>query len=235
MKVSIVIPVYNEAESIPALFEELFAACHSLNPFEVICIDDGSTDNTFELLKEEQARHPEIQIIKFSTNFGKSDGLAAAFKVCRGDIVVTMDADLQNPPDEIPKLIAALDDCDAVIGWRSDREDTIFKRFASRFANGFRGWLLDDDAHDTACALKAFRREAIAEITMYKGMHRFLPALLKMQGSTVKEIKVKDRQRRYGETKYGTFKRGIPGFFDLLAVRWMKKRKLSHEIESTIE
>ncbi|MCZ6642958.1 MAG: glycosyltransferase family 2 protein [Gammaproteobacteria bacterium] len=232
MTVSIIVPIFNEAESLAELFDELCSACLDIQPFEVVCIDDGSTDETLDVLMHEMTKHPEIRVIKFKNNVGKSDALDAGFKAAKGEIIVTIDADLQNPPAEIPRLVKALEDCDCVIGWRADRRDTIFKRFASTVANGIRGGLLKDNSHDSACALKAFKRQYLMEVVMYKGMHRFLPALLITQGALVREIRVQDRNRRYGSSKYGTFARGIPGLFDLLAVRWMQKRRLTYEIES---
>ena len=226
MKISIVIPVYNEQESIAPLFQRLKPACQACRPFEIICIDDGSTDGSLEALKREQASCPELKIIHFPSNGGKSAALAAGFKKAQGDIVVTLDADLQNPPEFIPTLIEKIADADAVIGWRVDRQDSPARKLASRFANAVRNFFLRDGAHDSACALNAFRRSFLQNFFVFKGMHRFFPALMRMQNARVVEVKVPHESRRFGRSKYRTFYRGISTFGDLLALIWFKKTKL---------
>jgi len=233
-KLSVIVPVFNEAEAIPELFERLVRSCSEYAPFEIVAIDDGSTDGSYESLADQRKLYPdaEIMIIRFRSNSGKSDALDAGFRAAKGNLIATIDADLQNPPEEISKLISALGSHALSAGKRIKREDTVFKRFASRFANFVRRKLLMDDASDTACGLKVFRKEALRELPMFKGMHRFFPALLRMKGFSVIEVEVQDAFRRYGNSKYGTFSRGIPGFFDMLAVYWMRKRKLTYEIKS---
>lgn len=234
MKTSIVIPIYNERESIPSLIQRLKPACHTLAPFEIICIDDGSTDGSLEVLLHEKQSCPEMKIIKFEANSGKSAALTAGFKEAKGEIVVILDADLQNPPEFIPALVEKIAQADAVFGWRFDRKDSIAKKWASRFANRFRSFFLKDHSHDSACALNAFRREFLHDLPMFKGMHRFFPALMRMKNARVVEVKVPHEKRLYGISKYGTFYRGIPAFFDLLAVLWMYKRKITYRIEKIL-
>jgi len=234
MNISIIIPVYNEKESLPLLFQRLKPVCRHYVPFEIICIDDGSTDGSFEILVHEKETCPELKIIKFQTNSGKSAALAAGFREAQGDIVVTLDADLQNPPQFIPTLIEEIANADAVIGWRFDRQDSVLRRFASRFANGFRNFFLHDHSHDSACALNAFRRSFLKDIPLFKGMHRFFPALMQMQGARVVEVKVPHEPRIYGKSKYGTFSRGIWAFWDLLAVIWLRKRRLTYRVEKIV-
>lgn len=232
MKLSVVVPIYNEVESIPDLVQELQASCKELAPFEVICVDDGSTDGSVGALKEGKAAFPELKIVQLEKHVGKSDALAAAFEIVKGENIVTIDGDLQNVPAEIPKLVEALDTYDVALGWRSGRKSSLLKRFASRFANAFRARLLYDRAHDSGCGFKAFRKSALENLTLYKGMHRFFPALCRMNGCSITEVRITDRERRFGDSKYGTLTRGIPGFFDLLAVAWMRRRKLSYSIKS---
>lgn len=236
MKLSIVLPIYNEEESIPLLMEHLKVVCKNYAPFEIICVDDGSTDNTLDVLVKEKESFPEIKIIKFEKNCGQSDSLAAGFRQARGELVATMDADLQDPPEELSKMIEALDEeIDVVIGWRYLRADSSSKKFASTFANRFRNMFLRDYAHDTGCPLKVFRRKTLEHLPMFRGSHRFLPALIQQQGFTVKEIKVAHQSRAHGQTKYKTFGRAFPTFFDLWGVLWMKKRRLKFKIEKIIE
>ena len=233
-KLSVIVPIFNEKKSIPELFDRLVRTCVKFAPFEIIIIDDGSTDGSNESLLEQKKRYPEtdIRIIRFRSNFGKSDALDAGFKSARGNIIATIDADLQNPPEEISKLISAIGPHALCAGKRIKREETVSKRFASRVANAIRRKLLRDNALDTACGLKVFRKEALNDLPMFKGMHRFFPALLRLRGLSVIEVDVKDDSRKYGQSKYHTFSRGIPSFFDMLAVYWMRKRKLTYEIES---
>lgn len=234
MNLSVIIPIYNEAESIAPLMERLIPVVEQYGPFEVLCIDDGSDDGTFEELLKAKQQYPQVRIIKLKVNSGKSDALDAGFHQAQGDIVVTLDADLQDPPEDIRLLMENLNGTDAVIGWRHDRKDTVVKNFASKFANGFRNFFLHDDAHDTCCSLKALRKKTIGTLIMYKGMHRFVPALLKMHGFSIKEVKVSHHKRERGKSKYGTFARTFPAFFDLVGVIWMKKRKLTYEVEKVI-
>jgi len=238
MKYSVVIPLYNEQESAGPLLERVSAVFASPQDFEIICIDDGSTDGTFDVLEhhkhELSSRGTRLSIIKFEKNCGQSAAFDAGFKHARADVIITMDGDLQNPPEEIPRLLEALKSHDVAIGWRHRRNDSFAKKIAGRTANYIRNAFLKDDAHDTGCSLKAFKREVITKIHLYNGMHRFFPALVKMEGFSVAEVKVSHERRKWGSSKYGTFRRAIPAFFDLLAVIWMRKRHLNYKIEKIV-
>lgn len=203
-------------------------------PYEILVVDDGSRDRTFELLKKMSQNLPELHAVKFKMNRGQTAAMEAGFKNAKGDIVITIDADLQNDPADIPKLIEAMKEWDCVCGVRVKRQDSFFRLLQSRIANGIRNKLSGESIRDTGCTLKAYRREALLKLKLFEGMHRFLPTLLKMAGYRVTEVAVGHRQRLYGKTKYGMGNRAIKAFKDLLAVRWMKKRWIQYEIEEKI-
>ncbi len=228
---SVVIPAYNEAANVEECYRELVAVLESLDrPFEVIVVDDGSTDGTFGVLARLADADPRLHALRLRRNAGQTAALAAGFRAARGDVVVTMDADLQNDPRDIPALLAALDGADAVCGWRVDRRDPWSKRAASRIANAVRRRVTGDGVHDTGCMLKAFRREALAPLPLFRNMHRFFPALLRLDGARVVEVPVRHRPRRAGVSKYGTWGRLWVGLADLWAVRWMARRRLAYEV-----
>ena len=234
MKLSVVLAIYNEAQSIPELMHRLKPVCRRYEPFEIICVDDASKDQTVEALLGQKQKCPQIKIIKFATNCGKSDCLAAGIREAKGEIIATLDADLQDPPEEIPKLMEALDGVDAVIGWRHKRADNPGKQLASRFANWFRNLFIKDGIHDTGCPLQVYRREAIAKVDFFRGGHRFIPALLKMNGFNYREIKVANEYRRYGKSKSKTFLRAFPALYDLIGVVWIRRRALKYKIDKII-
>ncbi len=230
---SVVIPAYNEAPNVEACYRELVEVLGPLGqPFEVIFVDDGSSDDTFDVLARLAGADPRLRVLRFRRNAGQTAALAAGFGAARGDIVVTLDADLQNDPRDIPTLLAALPGCDAVWGWRVDRQDSWTKRVASWVANGVRRRFTRDGIHDTGCPLKVFRREALARLRLrlYRGMHRFLAALLLMEGGRVVEVPVRHRPRHAGQSKYGNWSRLWAGLADLWAVRWMARRRLDYEV-----
>ncbi|MFH1778878.1 MAG: glycosyltransferase family 2 protein [Candidatus Omnitrophota bacterium] len=230
--ISIIIPVYNEEENLALLAEGLFETLNNLGQnFEVIFIDDGSTDKGLATLQNLQKTHPQIRIIKFDRNHGQTAAFDCGFKAAKGDIIITMDADLQNDPNDIPKLIEVLKDCDMVYGWRRKRRDPFLKLAASKVANYIRNKLTGEDIKDVGCSLKAYKRKCLNNLKLYNGMHRFLPTLVKLEGFEVKEIEVSHRPRKYGRSKYNIRKRLIWPFLDLLAVRWMKKRQLRYKWE----
>jgi dolichol-phosphate mannosyltransferase len=229
---SVVIPAYNERTNVEACYRELVDVLERHGQsFEVLFVDDGSTDGTDATLRELAAKDPRVRVLRFRQNAGQTAALHAGFQSARGAVVVTMDADLQNDPHDIPKLLAALPGRDAVCGWRVDRRDPWTKRIASRVANRVRDRFTRDGVHDTGCTLKAFRREAVQRLHLYRGMHRFLPALLQMEGLRVTEVPVSHRPRRSGVSKYGNWGRLWAGLADLFAVRWMARRRLEYEIE----
>lgn len=227
---SIVIPIYNEEDNIGPLVARIREVMVGWDgTVEILFVDDGSSDRTLELLKEGQAADPRIRIIHFHRNMGQTAAMAAGFRLARGEVIATLDADLQNDPLEIPRLAAMLTDWDAVCGVRTRRKDTLWKRISSRIGNGFRNWLTGDNIIDTGCTLKAYRRECLDGLELYKGMHRFLPTLIKMRGYRVTQVPVSHHPRLAGVTKYGTWGRLVKGFEDVLAVRWMKKNYIGFE------
>jgi len=233
--ISIVIPVYNEEANLKPLSAELREVLDGLGrPYEIIFVDDGSVDHSFAILKEAASHDPQIRVIRFTKNTGQTAAFDAGFRAARGDIVVTMDADLQNDPHDIPRLLEKIEEFDVVCGWRYKRRDPWIKIVSSKIANFVRNILSQEEIVDTGCSLKAFRKECLQNIKLFNGMHRFLPTLTKMEGFTVTQVKVNHRPRRFGTTKYNIRNRMVRAFADLLAVRWMKKRHLDYEIEETI-
>lgn len=227
---SIVIPVYNEEPNIGPLVERITEAMSAWQgTVEILFVDDGSTDRSMELLKEAQTNDPRIRIAHFQKNLGQTAAMAAGFQLAHGDVVATIDADLQNDPREIPRLARMLKQWDVVCGIRTQRRDTLWKRISSRIANGFRNWVTGDNIIDTGCTLKAYRRECLEGLELYKGMHRFLPTLIKMRGYRVTQVPVSHHPRLAGETKYGTWGRLLKGLDDVWAVRWMKKNRIDYK------
>jgi glycosyltransferase involved in cell wall biosynthesis len=226
---SLVIPAFNEQENIALLLQRVEAAMAlTEKPFEVLVIDDGSNDDTPRLLSEAMATRPWLRVIRMGRNSGQSAAFDAGFKAARGELIVTMDADLQNDPEEIPRLLPMLDGYDMVNGWRQKRHDSRFRLIQTRVANGVRNWLSQETIHDSACSLKVYRRHCLEGIQLYTGMHRFMPTLVKMRGYTVREVPVKHSPRYAGTGKYGMWNRAFRALIDLLAVRWMKKRYLRY-------
>lgn len=233
--ISIVIPVYNEQDSIRPLIAELGEVLNGLDKsYEIIFVDDGSRDRSFELLKEAASQDPQIRVIRFRKNTGQTAAFDAGFRAAQGDIIVTMDADLQNDPHDIPHLLEKIGAFDVVCGWRHKRNDPWIKIISSKIANFVRNKLSKEEIVDTGCSLKAFRKECLQNMKLFNGMHRFLPTLAKMEGFTVTQVKVNHRPRRFGTTKYNIKNRMVRAFADLLAVRWMQKRHLKYEIEEII-
>ncbi len=235
--VSLVIPVFNEIDCLPRLFEEIGEAMGSAQvEYEVVAVDDGSSDGSGEWLADRARSDHRVRVLRFSRNAGQTAAFAAGFQAARGEIVVTLDADGQNPPAEIPKLLAAMrDGVDLVAGYRSNRRDSAWRRFQSRFANRVRNALSGESIRDTGCSLKAFRRAHLARIPYFNGMHRFLPTLCRMAGANVVlEVPVLHRPRQGGTSKYGMWNRAWRAFIDLLAVRWMQSRWLRYEVRETI-
>jgi dolichol-phosphate mannosyltransferase len=227
---SIVIPVFNEQDSVVPLVARITQAMSGWDGMvEILFVDDGSSDRTLDLLKEAQAKDSRIRIAHFNKNMGQTAAMAAGFRLARGEVIATIDADLQNDPMEIPRLAGMLTDWDLVCGIRARRQDTVWKRISSLVGNGFRNWVTDDNIIDTGCTLKAYRRECLEGLELYKGMHRFLPTLIKMRGYRVTQVSVSHHPRLAGKTKYGTWGRLVKGLEDVLAVRWMKKNHIGFE------
>jgi glycosyltransferase involved in cell wall biosynthesis len=229
---SLVIPCYNEQENVPTLLQRVEAALAKTGrPFEVILVDDGCTDQTPTLLAHAMKEKPWLRVIRMACNSGQSAAFEAGFDAARGEVIATIDADLQNDPEEIPRLLALLDEhkVDMVTGWRKDRQDTPFRRWQSRQANRIRNWITQETVQDSASSLKIYRAPAIKGIKLFRGAHRYFPTLVKMRGGKVYETPVKHSQRFAGTAKYGFRNRAFVGIFDLFGVRWMKKRYLQYQ------
>jgi glycosyltransferase involved in cell wall biosynthesis len=231
--VSIVLPVYNEADSLPILFAEIEQSmAGTRQSYEVVCVDDGSQDGSADIIRSFHEADPRIRLLRFRDNAGETVATDAGLRAATGCLIVTMDADLQNDPRDIPTLLSHLDRWDAVTGWRVDRHagDSWVRHVSSRVANRVRNALSDESIRDSGCTFRAFRRECVQELVLYKGFHRFVPTLLRMRGFTVLEVPVKHRPRRVGQSKYGIGNRAWSAFKDLLAVRWMKARQVRYEV-----
>jgi glycosyltransferase involved in cell wall biosynthesis len=222
LDLSIVIPLLNEEESLRPLFQKIENAVGILGlSFEVIFIDDGSTDGSVDVLKELRGRNNSVKIIRFRRNFGKSAAYSAAFSRVLGKYVITMDADLQDDPAEIPALIAKLEEgYDLVSGWKKKRHDPLGKTIPSKFFNWVTGRVSGIDIHDFNCGLKAYRREVTQDIKVYGELHRYIPVLAGLEGYRVSEIPVEHHARQFGTTKYG-WSRLFKGFLDLLTVMYL--------------
>ena len=221
LNVSIVIPVYNEVENIPLLGEALFEAMQGFN-FEVLFVDDGSTDGSVEALERIANNHPErVKVIEFRRNFGQTAAMAAGIDNSSGDVIVTLDADLQNDPADIPKLLEKIDEgYDVVSGWRVDRKDNVVRRLPSQVANWIISKVTGVDLHDYGCTLKAYRREVLEGFHLYGEMHRFIPAYAGWVGAKIIEVPVQHHARKYGQAKYG-LERTAKVILDLFTVKFL--------------
>ena len=220
MKISVVIPVYNEEQNVSLLHKKLSELLSRMKQkYEIIFVDDGSTDNTFR----ELSKLKNANVIKFRKNFGQTAAMSAGFREAKGDIIISMDGDLQNNPEDIPRLVNKIQEgYDVVCGWRIQRNDTFTKKLLSRIANTLRRILITEAVHDSGCSLKAYRRECFEDIDLYGEMHRYIPALLGWKGFKITEIKVSHHQRKYGKTKYG-YARVAKGLMDLINVLFWRK------------
>lgn len=232
---SVVIPLKNEEENIVDLINELSPVMKELQkPWELICIDDGSTDKTLEILQSLQKESPFLKILSFEKNCGQSSAFDAGFRFAKGEFVITLDGDRQNDPRDIPALLHLTDGYDLVCGYRANRKDPLHKKIQSKIANFIRSRVCADGVRDTGCSLKVYRRSALEKIKLYNGMHRFLPALFLMEGFRVTEVPVNHRERVKGTTKYNFFNRSFNTIADMLAVNWMKKRRLDYKIKKDL-
>ena len=231
LDLSLVIPVYNEEGNLPLLWPEIREV---LNPmglrYEIVFVDDGSRDRSAELIRGFRDQDPRVRLVRLKVNSGETAATDAGFKAARGRWVVTMDADLQNDPHDIPTLLSHLDRWDAATGRRTRREDPWIRKISSRIANWVRNAISGDSIQDSGCTFRAFRRECLRGLTLYRGLHRFLPTLLRLKGYRVLEVPVNHRPRRFGESKYGITNRAFGAFRDLLVVRWMADRQLRYQV-----
>ncbi len=226
---SIVIPVCDEVDNLEPLHRSLDAALSALaGDAELVFVDDGSRDGSLERLRTLATQDRRVQVIALDRNYGQSAALDAGFRRVRGEVTVTLDADLQNDPADIPRLLEELDRADVVNGVRIARSDSLLRRVCSRVANAFRNWITGESVTDVGCSLRAMRTEYLRRVKLHRGMHRFLPTLLRLEGARVVEIPVAHRPRRHGRSKYGVLDRLSEGLVDVFVVRWMKRRSLRY-------
>ena len=230
---SAILPVYNEQECIQPVLRELDRVLQTLGQsYEIIAVDDGSTDQTPAILARLKSEWPHLRILRLSLNSGQSAAMGAGFQMARGKILITLDADGQNDPAEIPRLLRELEHADVCCGYRLNRQDTAAKRYGSRLANAIRNSTLKENIIDTGCTLKAFKSEFVRNLPMeLKGMHRFLPALVRMRGARIAQIGVRHRSRSAGQSKYTNLKRLRETVGDLRAVCWMQSRFKQFTVE----
>ena len=229
--ISVVIPVRDERENLVPLWNELRSALEGAGRgFEVLFVDDGSVDGSREVLERLSASDERIRVLSLESPSGQTAALDAGFRAARGELVITLDADLQNDPADIPILLDRMGSLDALSGYRLRRHDSWLRRLSSRVANGVRNRVTGDHLLDTGCSLKVFRRRCLEQIRLYDGMHRFLPTLLRLEGFSVGQLPVRHRPRVWGSSKYGIRGRLLRGCADLLAVRWMVRRRLGYRL-----
>jgi len=237
---SICVPVYNEEENLPLLHEAIAKVfdAHNIDG-EILLVDDGSKDGSWKAIEALVAKDPRVRGLKFAKNCGETAASDAGLRNARGKYVMTMDADLQNDPVDIPKFLEALSTgVDCVCGTRVEsrsKGDSFIRVASSRIANWVRNSLSDENISDAGCTYRAFRRECVSNLKLYRGLHRFIPTLLKMEGFSVMEIPVSNNPRLHGESKYGVWNRLFKSFRDLLAIRWMKSRVLGYQIATELE
>ena len=223
---SVIVPVYNEEENIKPLYKEIKNSAELsikrglIEDYEIVFVNDGSVDKTQENLEDIKKKEIKLRIIELRKNFGQTAGLRAGFKIAKGDLIVTMDGDMQNDPADIPFLINKIDEgYDVVSGWRAERKDRFGKRVSSRVMNFLRRKLIGDELHDYGCSLKIYKKDCMKDLELFGELHRYITAYLYIKGYKIGEIKVNHRQRFRGKTKYG-FSRGINGFLDLLYLKF---------------
>jgi glycosyltransferase involved in cell wall biosynthesis len=231
--ISIVIPIKDERENLPPLTEQLLKVLDThersrTTPFEILYIDDGSTDGSGALMDNLAAQYQQIRVLHFDRNYGQTSAFDTGFRQAQGDLIVTLDGDLQFDPADILTLLPLASQYDLVCGWRKDRHDNLVRKLSSRIAYWFRIAVLGDRIHDTGCSLKVFRREVVEKLQLFEGLHRFFPALAKMHGFTLTEVPVRHLPRTHGTSKYGIGNRLFKSLYDLIAVRWMQRRVLRY-------
>ena len=235
MKITIVVPVYNEQDNVLPLSEELHRLHTDIPDLEVLFVDDGSRDQTWARIQDAQTRFHTIHGLHYSPNRGQSHAMLVGLKRAAGDVLVTLDGDMQNNPADIPRLLAELKDADAVCGFRAKRKDTWARRVGSRLANRVRNWATHDGIRDTGCSLKVFRKACVSDLPPLEGVHRFMPAYFKLHGRVIKEVAVDHRARTMGTSKYTNMKRLPRTIFDLFGFVWYRKRYLATPEDAQVE
>ena len=221
--ISIVIPVYNEEKNLPILYNRIISSMRKIKKtYEIIFVDDGSADNSFKILEKWHKNNKHVKVVKFRGNFGQTAALNVGVKHAKGAVIVTMDADLQNDPNDISLLLSRMNEgYDVVSGWRFSRNDSLSKIFFSKISNFLRKLLTKETLHDSGCTLKAYKKECFDDLELYGEMHRFIPTLLRWKGFKISEVKIKHLPRKYGKSKYN-YKRIFRGFVDLINAKlWM--------------
>lgn len=232
---SVVIPVKDERDNLAPLTERLLKVLDArdesrMAPYEIIYVDDGSTDGSGTVLDRLAEQYASVRVLHFDRNYGQTSAFDAGFRASSGELLITLDGDLQNDPADIGTLLALVRDHDLVCGWRRDRHDNVVRKVSSRVANAVRSRVTGDRVHDTGCSLKIFRRAVIERLPLFEGMHRFFPALALMHGFRVTEVPVRHYPRAHGVSKYGVGNRLFKGLYDLMAVRWMQRRVLRYRL-----
>jgi dolichol-phosphate mannosyltransferase len=229
---SFVIPVNNEEENIPLLLKELDSVIVKLPcKSEAVIVDDGSKDESRKLLIEGKKKYSWLRLVFLDKNHGQSAAFHAGFSQAKGEVIITMDADLQNDPADVLRLLEFYPEYDVVAGTRTNRHDSFIRFLSSKIGNGFRNALTNETIADTGCSLKVFKAEYIKKVPLFNGMHRYYPTMCRIQGATIKEVPVSHRPRTKGRSHYGISNRMLRGIFDVLAVRWMIKRTVIYSVE----
>lgn len=230
---SVVIPIKNEEENIEPLIQRITFVLDKVGKsYEIIFIDDGSTDRSFQILRDIQQQNKSLKIIKFDQNYGQTAAIDAGLRNSTGKYIVTMDGDLQNDPRDVPNLLQKAEEgFDLVCGYRKKRKDNIVRILSSKIANAVRNKITNENIKDVGCTLKLFNSKYVKNLKLFEGMHRFLPTLMKLEGAKVAQIPVNHFPRKFGKTKYNIRNRLFKSVKDLLAVRWMQGRYLKYKIE----
>lgn len=231
--ISIICPFYNEKECLQELYTRLLKATQSLqDPWEMIFVNDGSTDEGHDFLKRLIKGEESVCLVELDRNYGLTTAMYAGLQTAKGEILVTLDADLQNPPEEIPRLVSLLQDFDMVTGVRRERRDNWLRKMSSRLANAIRKFVLGDTIQDIGCSLRVFKRPALQAFHPYQGMHRFFAAVAQAQGFKILQVPVDHHKRLYGQAKYGLRNRLAGPLWDLIAVKWLMTKKIDYRLRS---